>query len=150
MADYDTDVLLWSERQAALLRRMGAGERVNDQVDWPNVAEEIESLGRSQRRELRSRLLTILLHLIKLQASPATDPRPGWKQTILRERVEIEIVIKDSPSLRPLVPALIDDEINDARRLAVGEMALRGERPRIDPTGLIYTVEQVLGPWLPD
>lgn len=54
MADYDTDVLLWSERQAALLRRMGAGERVNDQVDWPNVAEEIESLGRSDKREMRS------------------------------------------------------------------------------------------------
>lgn len=63
MADYDTDLLLWSERQAALLRRMGAGERVNDQVDWANVAEEVESLGVSQRHQLRSRLGTILLHL---------------------------------------------------------------------------------------
>ncbi len=42
---YGDDILLWSERQAALLRRMGAGERVNDLVDWENVAEEIESVG---------------------------------------------------------------------------------------------------------
>ncbi|HUB47960.1 MAG TPA: DUF29 domain-containing protein [Acetobacteraceae bacterium] len=150
MADYDTDLLLWSERQTDLLRRMGAGERVNDQVDWANVAEEIESLGISQKHQLRSRLGTILLHLIKLQASPATDPRPGWKQTILRERVGIKKLIKDSPSLRPTVPALVDDEINDAVMLALAEMALYGEQPQVDPAELTYTVEQVLGPWMPD
>jgi hypothetical protein len=50
MSDLYDDVLLWSERQAALLRRMAAGERVNDQVDWENVAEEIEDVGRSSLR----------------------------------------------------------------------------------------------------
>jgi Domain of unknown function DUF29 len=59
MSDYDTDLLLWSERQAALLRRAAAGERVNDQVDWENIAEEIESLGKSDRRELTNRIRTM-------------------------------------------------------------------------------------------
>ena len=49
MSDYETDTLLWSERQVDLLRRLAAGERVNDRVDWGNVAEEIDSVGRSQR-----------------------------------------------------------------------------------------------------
>ena len=48
MNDYDADVLLWSERQADLLRRLAAGERVNDQVDWENVIEEVESVGSEQ------------------------------------------------------------------------------------------------------
>ncbi len=49
MSDYDADVLQWSEHQAALLRRAAAGERVND-LDWPNIIEEIESVGRSETR----------------------------------------------------------------------------------------------------
>ena len=48
MSDYDTDVVTWSQRQAALLRRVASGERINDQVDWENVVEEIESVGQSQ------------------------------------------------------------------------------------------------------
>jgi Domain of unknown function DUF29 len=60
MSDYDTDLVLWSREQAELLRRMAVGERVSDQVDWENVAEEIESLGRSDWRELRRRIQVIL------------------------------------------------------------------------------------------
>jgi len=66
---YYTDVVIWSERQAALLRRMAAGERVNDQNDWANVAEEIDALDISDRRELTNRARTILAHLLKLQVS---------------------------------------------------------------------------------
>ena len=47
VSDYDTDTVLWSAQQADLLRRLAAGEGVNDQVDWENVAEEIDSVGRS-------------------------------------------------------------------------------------------------------
>jgi hypothetical protein len=54
MSEYDTDVLLWSEHQASLLRRRAAGELVNDaELDWPNIAEEIESLGKSVARGAR-------------------------------------------------------------------------------------------------
>jgi hypothetical protein len=56
MTDYDTDILTWSERQAALLRHRAAGELINNaDLDWPNIAEEIEALGRSERSSLDSR-----------------------------------------------------------------------------------------------
>ena len=76
---YDDDVLLWSERQAALLRRMAAGERVNDQVDWENVAEEIEDVGRSSLRACRSQLLQALLHDLKAKAWPQSRDAPHWR-----------------------------------------------------------------------
>jgi hypothetical protein len=61
---YDTDVLLWSEQQAALLRRRAAGELINEaELDWPNVAEEIEAMGKSERSALASRIGTIIDHL---------------------------------------------------------------------------------------
>jgi Domain of unknown function DUF29 len=70
MSDYGDDILLWSERQAELLRRMAAGERVNDQVDWENVAEEIESVGRTEPRACESHLVQALLHDLKAEAWP--------------------------------------------------------------------------------
>jgi hypothetical protein len=78
MSDYDTDVYAWSLRQGALLRRLAAGERVNDaDLDWPNIAEEIETVGRSERAMVASHIRNVMEHLIKLHASPATEPRPG-------------------------------------------------------------------------
>ena len=101
MSDYDTDLMLWSERQAALLRRAAAGERVNDQVDWENVAEEIESLGKSDRRELHNRSATILVHLIKLTTSPADGPRTGWHETILEQRRRVARCSRKVPACGP-------------------------------------------------
>jgi hypothetical protein len=48
MSDYDSDILSWSEQQSALLRRLARGEKVNAQIDWENVVEEVESVGREQ------------------------------------------------------------------------------------------------------
>ncbi len=88
VSDYDLDIYAWSQRQGALLRRLAAGERVNDaDLDWPNIAEEIETVGRSERAALRSHILNVIEHLMKLQSSPATEPRPGWQETIDRARV---------------------------------------------------------------
>lgn len=147
---HDTDVVIWSERQAALLRRMAAGERVNDQVDWENVAEEIEALAISDRRELRNRVRTILAHLLKLQLSPAIEPRAGWRETVLEQRAQLRALLRDSPSLRSTLPAVISEELPDARALAQASLAHHQEQPRIDPAGFTYTDEQVLGPWMPD
>jgi hypothetical protein len=147
MSDYDTDLLLWSEHQAALLRRAATGERVNDQVDWENVAEEIESLGKSDRRELTNRIRVILIHLIKLQASPATAPRPGWHETIIEQRAEIRTLLEDSPSLRAIVPAIMSKELPAAR--AAVSLTGHNEQPRVDPGELEFTADQLLGPWLP-
>jgi len=147
---YDTDLVIWSERQAELLRRMAAGERVNDQIDWENVAEEIEALAISDRRELRNRVRTIVTHLLKLQVSPAVEPRAGWYETILEQRAQLRTLLRESPSLRSTVSAVIDEELPDSRSLARASLAHYGEQPNVDPTGLAYTDEQVLGPWLPD
>jgi hypothetical protein len=149
MSDYDTDLMLWSARQADLLRRVAAGERVNDKVDWENVAEEIESLGRSDRRELTNRVRVILTHLIKLQVSPASEPRSRWRETIIERRAEIRTLLKDSPSLRPVVPTIISTELGSARELAAVALAGYEEQPRVDLAGLDFTVDDVLGPFLP-
>jgi hypothetical protein len=147
---YDIDVVIWSERQAALLRRMAAGERVNDQIDWTNVAGEIEALGISDRRELRNRVRTILAHLLKLQVSPATEPRAGWCETILEQRAQLRTLLRDSPSMKPTLPAVIGEELLEARALVQASLAHHKEQPCLDAAALAYTDEQVLGPWLPD
>ena len=68
---YDTDITLWSEQQARLLRRHAAGKPVNnDDLDWQNIAEEIESLAKSDRREIRNRLAVICTHLLKWHVQP--------------------------------------------------------------------------------
>ncbi len=74
---YDTDVVSWSERQAALLRRVAAGERVNDQVDWPNVIEEVESVGQSQIDSVESLLFQAFLHDLKAEAWPLARDAPS-------------------------------------------------------------------------
>lgn len=145
MSEYDTDLVIWSRHQADLLRRMGAGERVNNKVDWDHVAEEIESLGNSDRRDLSSRIRTILWHLIKIAVSPAPRPRAGWQRTILEQRLQIERLLRDSPSLRPLVSVAIDEELPGARKLALLDLEEFGEQPIADPGALGFSEEQVLG-----
>lgn len=150
MSHYDTDVYAWSERQGALLRRLAAGERVNDaDLDWPNIAEEIESVGRSERAALSSHIGNVIEHLIKLQISPAIDPRAGWKETILRGRSEADELLRDSPSLRPLIGDIITRRLPAARRLAVAALDAHGERPTMDANLITFDEAQVLGDWFP-
>src|SRR5437660_4837127 len=105
---YEEDFVRWTEQQSSALRD-AARVGTNLPLDWENLAEEIESLGRSQRHELRSRIAVILEHLLKLAHSPATDPRRGWMETITRERSEIELLLNDSPSLRSDVARMISE-----------------------------------------
>jgi hypothetical protein len=148
---YETDIVLWSERQAELLRRRSAGELVNEaDLDWPNIAEEIESLGKSLGRELASRVRTVLEHLAKLETSPAHEPRAGWRQTVLRARSEIEDVLEEGPSLRPKLDAMIARQMDRVRPLVAQALADHDEAPRVPLKGIQYTVEQVLGDWFPD
>ncbi len=146
---YDTDLALWAESQARALRDASRAG-TNLPIDWENVAEEIESLGKTQARELASRISVILVHLLKLEASPATEPRSGWHETIVQQRGDIERVLADSPSLRPTVSTVIDKELGRATRIAALALAGCGAQTRTDPSGLRYTAEQVLGDWFPD
>jgi hypothetical protein len=145
---YAGDLVLWAEDQARALRAAGRA-RVNLPIDWENVAEEIESLGKSQLRELASRIGVILVHLIKLEASPSAEPRAGWRETIIEQRGEIERLIEDSPSLRQEVGGIIAKGMRGALRQASTAIKDRGEMPRIDLSTVGYTPEQVLGDWLP-
>ena len=79
---YEHDVLAWSQHQADLLRRLGRGERVND-VDWTNVAEEIESVGLSELHSVESYLNLVIVHLLKLQAWPDSTAADHWHTEIV-------------------------------------------------------------------
>jgi hypothetical protein len=149
---YEQDFMRWAETQAESLRR-AAEAGSNLPLDWYNLAEEIESLGRSQRRELRSRLATIVEHLLKLQFSPAMEPRVGWIETIGRERRDTEDLLADSPSLRHELETLLASALQRTAAFVADILIRRGEvgrevRPQIEQAG--YTVEQVLGDWLPE
>jgi len=83
---YDTDVLLWSEQQAALLRRLAAGERVNDEIDWENVIDEVESVGSEQLHAVESFLVQALVHMLKAEAWPLARDAPHWHAEARRFR----------------------------------------------------------------
>ena len=76
---YDTVILTWSDQQADLLRRLAAGERVNDQVDWANVIEEVQDVGISILKSCRSQLRTAILHRLKTMAWPDTSYVAHWE-----------------------------------------------------------------------
>lgn len=148
---YDEDLVRWSAEQAAALRA-ASSSGLNLPLDWENLAEEIASLGKSQRRELASRVTTVIEHLLKLEFSPATEPRDGWIGTVLRERDEIEGVLADNRSLRPSVPEMISGQgVAAADRVArtlEGRDRLTGaESAKIRARR--YEAEEVLGQWLP-
>ncbi len=76
---YDTDVLEWSQHQARLLHQHAAGEVGNEAPDWANIIEEIESVGSSQLRAVRSLLVQALLHDLKCEAWPLATYVPHWR-----------------------------------------------------------------------
>ncbi|HEX5328061.1 MAG TPA: DUF29 domain-containing protein [Acetobacteraceae bacterium] len=148
---YDQDTVLWSAEQARAIRDAAAA-RINTPapIDWDNVAEEIESLGRSERSALRSRIQVVVEHLLKLQVSPAELPRGDRIATVRTQRTRIELVLDDSPSLRREVPGMLAWAIPRARRDVAASLADRSEQPVIDLDQLTFTEDQVLGDWLPD
>src|SRR4051794_5158303 len=84
---YDLDVYEWSQHQAALLRRRAAGELVNEaELDWPNIAEEVESVGRDQLHAVESFLVQALVHDLKAEACPLASYVPGWRAEARRFR----------------------------------------------------------------
>lgn len=88
MSEYDTDILTWSEHQSALLRRLALGEKVNAQIDWENVAEEVESVGREQLHTVQSLLLQALIHMSKAEAWPGSRDEPVWRADAMNFRAQ--------------------------------------------------------------
>ena len=120
MPNYDRDVVAWANEQARLLRA-----RRLDLLDIEHLAEEIEDVGKSEQRELASRMAVLLAHLLKWQYQPE---RRGvsWEKTILAQRKDIRYVLEDSPSLTPKLqePRWLDLVWTRAIAQAVSETGL--------------------------
>lgn len=87
---YDEDILLWSEQQAAAIRKLGQRRRdISNALDIENVAEEIESVGRSELAAVKSYIRLILLHLIKLAVESESEAAPHWRGEIVAFHSEI-------------------------------------------------------------
>jgi Domain of unknown function DUF29 len=134
-ADYEEDFFAWTQEQAQALRA-----RATPELDWDNLAEEIDSMGRRDRRKLESRLRRILHHLLKWQVQPELRGR-NWRDTLFEQRRQAEKLLRESPSLRPHLPALRDEAYPDAVRDAVGDT---GFRARTFPAECPFTIEQIL------
>ena len=132
---YDTDFHAWANEQAALLR---AGRLT--EADIENIAEEIESMGRSEKRELINRLSVLMLYLLKWRHQPAFRGN-GWRLSIEEQRYRIDDHLKDNPSLK----SQLDAAIHAAYRLArLGAMRETG----MDVFSITcpFTFEQAMDP----
>ena len=140
--DYEDDFYAWTIEQSRLLR---AGEL--SEIDVANIAEEIEGMGRSDRRELRSRLAVLVAHLLKWRHQPGARSK-SWSATIDEQRLQIEEVLVESPSLRPKAATMLSDAYAIARARAIAETGLAEEAfPELCP----FKPDEVLSrAFLPD
>jgi signal transduction histidine kinase len=148
---YAEDFVAWTQQQAEALRS-AARESTNQRLDWENLAEEIEDLGKSVRHQLRNQLTRIQRHLIKLGQSPAKYPRRGWRESIREARLEIETLLNENPILKPELDRFAAEQLRQAIKLAAADLEDYGE---LDATGrsavysTSFTVDQILSDWLP-
>lgn len=140
-ADYEGDFYAWTIQQAAAIRRV-AELRPNEEVDWENVAEEIESLGRNELDTVYSHLETIIEHLLKLTCSPAADPRRGWRATVIKARGHLRR--KLTGTLRRKLREEFPNTWADGRKYAIAGLAEDGLSAADLPAGCPWTFEQLL------
>ena len=129
---YDTDFYAWATEQATLLREGRFAE-----ADVANIAEELDSMGRSEKRELVSRLTVLLTHLLKWQSQPG-HRGTSWRLTIREQRREVADHLNENPSLRPTLPEVIT--------IAYQRALLAAQRE----TGLAESAFPPACPWTPD
>ena len=115
---YDEDFYAWTQAQAALLRQAKASD-----LDWENLAEEIESVGISQRNKVQSHCRRLLQHLLKWRYQPTQRSR-SWRRTIITQRLDIATEVGDRGTLRQQLPLLLQAAYPGARRLAETETGL--------------------------
>ena len=149
---YDNDFLAWSKQQAEALR-VAMRDGSNQSLDFGNLAEEIEDLGKSVRRELQSQIRRVVRHLLKLEHSPAIEPRRGWAEFVVDARAEIEDLLEASPSLRTELDRDVERQTQRGIDLALRDL---GRYQEVDAETIAalratsYTVAQVLGDWFPE
>ena len=139
---YERDFLAWIDEQGQALKARQVAA-----LDWDNLVEEIESMGRSQRNELKSRLRMLLMHLIKWHWQPEKRST-SWQLTIKEQRLSLRDLFEMSPSLRPSLPVLLPKAWQDASSSAALETGLKES---IFPEVCPWSVEDVLlDGWLPE
>ncbi len=116
--DYEKDFYSWLMGNAQLLR-----EQRFDEIDADHIAEELESMGRSEKWELVSRFAVLLAHLLKWQFQSVKRSR-SWKNTIMVQRLDIKDLLEDSPSLRYLIEAKLDKAYEKAKLKAEDETGI--------------------------
>lgn len=133
---YDTDFYEWCLETAALIR-----DQRFDEVDLEHVAEEIEDMGKRDKREVESRLAVLIMHLLMWQAQPERRTKASWEATIREQRHRLMRVVRDSPSLVRILQGDLPLVYPDAVRKAVLETRLdRATFPKECP----FTAEQIL------
>ena len=139
---YEADYLKWIETTVEKLR-----SRDFSDVDWENLIEEIESMGRTERKSFKSNLIVVLIHLLKWQFQPELRSR-SWKSSIVEHRRRICDDIEDSPSLKLYLQEVFDKCYSDAVKIASIETGLPLEVfPQLSP----YTSVEILDSnFLPD
>ena len=115
---YDQDFLAWTRDQADALRR-----RSSNELDWENLLDEVESLGKQQRSELRNHLIVLLVHLLKWRLQPDRCSR-SWALTIAEQRRESERMVVKNPSLKPELDDLLESAYRIARLRAARQSRL--------------------------
>jgi Domain of unknown function DUF29 len=146
--DYDKDFYAWTQHQAEVLRSMPCDD---NRFDRDHVAEEIEDLGKNARDAVRSHVRRILVHLLKLAHSPASDPRRGWRGSIIDARAELSD--KLSPILRQDLSLALDKLYAAARKRVASDLQDYGEQEAaaLLPDQCPYTLDQILADdWYPD
>lgn len=134
---YDLDFYGWANEQAQLLREGRLGE-----ADIGNIAEEIESMGRSEKRELVNRLAVILTHLLKWRFQPA-GRGSSWRASVVVQRQKLEDHLTDNPSLKSLIPGALIRGYRNARVVAGDETKLGDAAfPATSP----WSFEEVIDP----
>ena len=139
---YERDFSLWLDQQAGLLREGRLSE-----LDVANLLEEIESMGRKDRKAIKSNLVIVLLHLLKHEFQPKRRSR-SWLDSILEHRQRLRDDLAESPSLRAHLEAVYPDAYADARARAITQTGLT---ERAFPLTSPYTLEEALdSQFLPD
>ncbi|MBD2437494.1 DUF29 domain-containing protein [Nostoc sp. FACHB-110] len=106
---YESDFVAWCERTVAQLKAKDV-----DNLDFDNLIEEIESLGKSERREMRNRLLVLIAHILKRMYVNSPENFNGWEVTIVEQRKQLKGLLKDSPSLKPYLTQIFPEVYTDA------------------------------------
>ncbi len=118
---YERDFHAWLMEQAAVLRA-----RSSEGIDWDNLAEEVESVARSEKREIRDRLENLIRHLLKWQFQPGRRAE-SWRIKIGEERTFLSGLVETSPSLSEFVSEAYPEEYRGGRRLALDDIGVRGD-----------------------